>query len=82
VSVDVQCRPLRTDMSKATLTLSGAVVPMGDASFCQVTRTKAGKVSVKVTYPGQVLVTLTYSAPGSPGVAPYRKVVRYVVTPA
>lgn len=82
VTVDVRCRPLRTDMSKATLTLSGAIVPMGDASYCRVQRSESGKVSVTVTYPGQVLVILTYSAPGSDGVAPYRKVVRYVVTPA
>lgn len=81
VRVDVQCRALRTEMSKATLTFSGRVVPMGDLRYCDVTRTSRGKVIVTATYPGPVLVKVTYSAKQVPGFSAFTKVKRYVVVP-
>lgn len=81
VRVDVRCRPLRAEMDKTAVTFSGRLVPMGDVRFCEVKRTKKGKVTVTVSYPGPVLVKVTYSAKKVPGYSAYTKVKRYVVVP-
>jgi uncharacterized repeat protein (TIGR01451 family)/fimbrial isopeptide formation D2 family protein len=81
VRVDVRCRPLRAEMDKTAVTFSGRLVPMGDVRFCDVKRTKKGKVTVTVSYPGPVLVKVTYSAKKVPGYSAYKKVKRYVVVP-
>lgn len=81
VRVDVRCRPLRAEMDKTAITFSGRLVPMGDVRFCDVKRTKKGKVTVTVSYPGPVLVKVTYSAKKVPGYSGFTKVKRYVVVP-
>ena len=81
VRVDVRCRPLRLEMDKATVTLSGRIVPMGDVRYCDVNRSKKGRVTVTVGYRGPVLVKVTYSAKKVPGYTAFTKVKRYVVVP-
>jgi hypothetical protein len=81
IAVVVQCRPLNDFRDKVGLSLGGAWVPMGDIAFCQVRYRANGKVTVRVTYPGPVLVKVTLSAPAKKGYTAYHKVVRYVVRP-
>jgi uncharacterized repeat protein (TIGR01451 family) len=81
VTATVTCRPLRESVAKSALTFSGQWVPMGQVSYCKVTRKKNGKVTVTVTYPGPVLVKVVYSAPKVPGYTAFKQVKRYVVVP-
>ena len=81
VTASVQCRPLRSYTGKVALTLDGRWVPLGDVSYCQVRTTSEGKVIVTATYPGPVLVKVTFSAPATPGYTAFTQVKRYVVVP-
>jgi len=59
ISASVKCAPLARG---SVLPLK---VPTGDVSVCRVTRSSSGKLTVTVTYPGAVRVTLTLTAPAT-----------------
>ena len=81
VTATVQCRPLTRYTDKVAIALDGSWVPLGQVRYCDVKRTKSGKVIVTVNYPGPVLVKVTYTAPKVPGYTAYVKVKRWVVVP-
>jgi hypothetical protein len=59
VTAQLKCAPL----SRSTVVAGKA--PMGDVAVCRVNRSTSGKLTLTVTYPGSVRVTLTLSAPAT-----------------